>query len=163
MPFHTVGVLPFALGGVLAWGQGGALRWDVCSWGTLGVELVMLATYYAGEHWDYHEDRKGWTLSLSTGWPPSCFAGGSRVLQRGLQQFGRRTGPWSLLLGLTGLAGGFFCSTRPVRWVSTGLGELWIAFRYGWLPGACLGQSGRLSSGRRLLLCGCLRWRAALQ
>jgi 1,4-dihydroxy-2-naphthoate octaprenyltransferase len=33
-----------------------------------------------------------------------------------------------------GLLGGFFYSARPVRWVSTGAGELWIAFCYGWLP-----------------------------
>jgi 1,4-dihydroxy-2-naphthoate octaprenyltransferase len=32
------------------------------------------------------------------------------------------------------LLGGFFYSTRPVRWVSTGFGEAWIAFCYGWLP-----------------------------
>ena len=47
-PFHSVGVLPFILGGVLAWRLEGTFRWDVCAWGTLGVVLVMLATYYAG-------------------------------------------------------------------------------------------------------------------
>jgi 1,4-dihydroxy-2-naphthoate octaprenyltransferase len=49
-------------------------------------------------------------------------------------QWGYRTGPWTLPLGLLGLLGGFFYSTRPVRWVRTGWGELWIAFCYGWLP-----------------------------
>ena len=150
-PFHSVGVLPFILGGVLAWRQGGAFRWDVCAWGTLGVVLVMLATYYAGEYWDYMED------SLSARLGPSRFAGGSRVLQRGLLprraplwaslvslllaigvalilQLGYRTGPWTIPFAALGLLGGFFYSTRPVRWVSTGLGELWIAFCYGWLP-----------------------------
>jgi 1,4-dihydroxy-2-naphthoate octaprenyltransferase len=33
-----------------------------------------------------------------------------------------------------GALGGFFYSARPVRWVSRGIGELWIAFCYGWLP-----------------------------
>jgi 1,4-dihydroxy-2-naphthoate octaprenyltransferase len=150
-PFHSVGVLPFILGGVLAWRLGSAFRWDVCAWGTLGVVLVMLATYYAGEYWDYSED------SLSARLGPSRFAGGSRVLQRGLLprraplwgsliclllaigvalilQLGYRTGPWTILFAVLGLLGGFFYSTRPVRWVSTGLGELWIAFCYGWLP-----------------------------
>ena len=79
-PFHSVGVLPFVLGGVLAWQQAGVFRWDILGWGTLGVVLVMLATYYAGEYWDYAED------SLSTRLGPSRFAGGSRVLQRGLLQ-----------------------------------------------------------------------------
>jgi 1,4-dihydroxy-2-naphthoate octaprenyltransferase len=150
-PFHSVGVLPFILGGVLAWRQAGAFRWDVCAWGTLGVVLVMLATYYGGEYWDYAED------SLSARWGPSRFAGGSRVLQRGLLprhaalwaslaslllavgvglilQLGYRTGPWTIPLGVLGMLGGFFYSTRPVRWVNRGWGELWIAFCYGWLP-----------------------------
>ncbi|MFH1926610.1 MAG: prenyltransferase, partial [Chloroflexota bacterium] len=164
LPFHSVGVLPFALGGVLAWQQEGAFRWDVCVWGTLGVVLVMLATYYAGEYWDYEED------ALSARWGPSRFAGGSRVLQRGflprhaalwaslislllalavgfVLQLGYQTGPWTLPLGVLGLLGGFFYSTRPLRWVSTGWGELWIAFCYGWLPVA-VGyylQTGRIA------------------
>ena len=150
-PFHSVGVLPFILGGVLAWRLRGAFRWDICAWGTLGVVLVMLATYYAGEYWDYMED------SLSARLGPSRFAGGSRVLQRSLLprraplwaslvslllaigvalilQLGYGTGPWTIPFAILGLLGGFFYSTRPLRWVSTGWGELWIAFCYGWLP-----------------------------
>jgi len=151
LPFHSVGVLPFILGGVLAWRLEGAFRWDVCAWGTLGVVLIMLSTYYAGEYWDYEED------SLSTRLGSNRFAGGSRVLPQGLLprraalwaslvslplaggvglvlQFGYRTGPWTIPLGAVGMLGGFFYSTRPVRWVSRGWGELWIAFCYGWLP-----------------------------
>jgi 1,4-dihydroxy-2-naphthoate octaprenyltransferase len=150
LPFHSVGVLPFVLGGVLSWRQAGVFRWDICGWGTLGVVLVMLATYYAGEYWDYKED------AISSH-QPSRFAGGSGVIQRGLLPrraalwaslacvilalvvasilwLGYRTGPWTLPFGIVGLLGGFFYSTRPVRWVSTGVGELWIAFCYGWLP-----------------------------
>jgi 1,4-dihydroxy-2-naphthoate octaprenyltransferase len=150
-PFHSVGVLPFVLGGVVAWRWEGAFRWDICAWGVLGVVLVMLATYYAGEYWDYAED------TLSSRFGASRFAGGSRVLQRGLLprhaalwaslvslflaavvglvlQLGYRTGPWTIPLGIVGMLGGFFYSTRPVRWVRTGFGELWIALCYGWLP-----------------------------
>jgi 1,4-dihydroxy-2-naphthoate octaprenyltransferase len=150
-PFHSVGVLPFVLGGVLAWRLAGVFRWHIFVWGTIGVVLVMLATYYAGEYWDYLED------SLSARLGPSQFAGGSRVLQAGLLprhsalwasvialllalavalvlQLGYLTGPWTVPFCAVGLAGGFFYSTRPVRWVSTGFGELWIAFCYGWLP-----------------------------
>jgi 1,4-dihydroxy-2-naphthoate octaprenyltransferase len=150
-PFHSVGVLPFTLGGMLARWQGEPFRWTVCAWGTLGVVLIMLATYYAGEHWDIVED------SLSARWGPSRFAGGSGVLPRGLLprhavlwaslvslllaggvglilQLGYRTGPWTIPFGALGMLGGFFYSTRPVRWVSRGWGELWIAFCYGWLP-----------------------------
>ena len=151
VPFHSVGVMPFILGGVLAWRLGGAFRWETCALGTLGVVFVMLATYYAGEYWDYDED------SLSARLGPSRFAGGSGVLQRGLLprraplwgslislllalgvasvlQWVYRTGPWTIPFAVLGLLGGFFYSTRPVRWVSTGVGELWIAFCYGWLP-----------------------------
>lgn len=150
-PFHSVGVLPFILGAVLAWRIGRVLRWDVFAWGTVGVVLVMLATYYAGEYWDHAED------SLSARLGPSRFAGGSRVPQSGvlprraplwasiisllmalavalILQLGYRTGPWTIPFCAVGLLGGFFYSTRPVRWVSTGVGELWIVLCYGWLP-----------------------------
>ncbi|MDI7277631.1 MAG: prenyltransferase [Anaerolineae bacterium] len=150
-PFHTVGVLPFVLGMVLAHRLTGIFRWQVAAVGTLGVVLVMLATYFAGEHWDYAEDALSGQLGRSR------FAGGSGVLQSGLLprrtafwaslasvalalltalvlQFVYRTGPWTVPFAVIGLLGGFFYSARPVRWVSTGIGELWIAFCYGWLP-----------------------------
>ena len=149
-PFHSVGVLPFILGSVLAWRLAGAFRWDVLGWGTTGAVLVMLATYYAGEYWDHKED----AISSQR---PSRFAGGSGVIQQGLLPrraalrasricvglalcvgfvlwLGYGTGPLTMPLGILGLLGGFLYSTRPVRWVSTGLGELWIALCYGWLP-----------------------------
>ena len=150
-PFHTVGVLPFVLGAVLAWHDTGVFHWGIFTWGTAGVVLVMLATYYTGEYWDHAED------SMSASLAPSRFAGGSGVTQRGLVP--RRAAAWasvtSLLLALLvalilqsvyhtgawtvpfcalGLLGGFFYSTPPIRWVTTGIGELWIAFCYGWLP-----------------------------
>jgi 1,4-dihydroxy-2-naphthoate octaprenyltransferase len=113
--------------------------------------MILLATYYAGEYWDYAED----SLSGQLGTGP--FSGGSQVLQRKLLprsaplsasllalaialavglvlQFAFRTGRWTLPLGLLGAVGGFFYSSPPIRWVRTGLGELWIAFCYGWLP-----------------------------
>lgn len=149
--FHSVGVLPFVLGAVLAWRLEAVFNWGIFAVGTVGVVLVMLATYYAGEYWDVKED------ALSSQYGTNRFAGGSHVLQEGLLlpsvafwasiasafaalgvglvlQFGYRTGPWTLPLGMLGLVGGFFYSTRPVRWVSRGWGELWIAACYGWLP-----------------------------
>ena len=165
LPFHSVGILPFVLGSILAWQQTGTFHWDILAWGTAGVVFVMLATYYAGEYWDHVED----ALSAELG--PSRFAGGSGVVQRGLLprrapliasivsvvaalgialvlQFGYRTGPWTLPFCILALLGGFFYSTRPVRWVSTGMGELWIAFCYGWLPVAVghYVQTGRIAA-----------------
>jgi 1,4-dihydroxy-2-naphthoate octaprenyltransferase len=151
LPFHSVGVLPFVLGMVLAWRSTDVFHWAIGVWGILGVVLVMLATYLAGEYWDYRED----VLSAQLG--ASRFSGGSQVVQRGLLprrapllgsvvsvilavgvalvlQVGYQTGPWTLPFATLGLLGGFFYSARPVRWVSTGVGELWIAFCYGWLP-----------------------------
>ena len=150
-PFHSVGVLPFLLGTLLAWQMEEAFNWSIMVFGILGVVAIMLATYLAGEYWDYAED----SVSLRQG--PSRFAGGSHVLQRGLLrrrsalyaslvslvlavcvgvilQFGYRTGRWTIPLGVLGMLGGFFYSARPVRWVSRGWGEIWIAFCYGWLP-----------------------------
>ena len=49
-------------------------------------------------------------------------------------QFGLRTGPWTLPLGLTGALAGYYYSTPPIRWVKRGVGELLIGFCYGWLP-----------------------------
>jgi 1,4-dihydroxy-2-naphthoate octaprenyltransferase len=49
-------------------------------------------------------------------------------------QLGYGTGPLTVPFAVVGLLGGFFYSTRPLRWVSRGWGELWIAFCYGWLP-----------------------------
>jgi 1,4-dihydroxy-2-naphthoate octaprenyltransferase len=150
-PFHTVGVMPFVLGSVLAWRLTGALRWDILASGTAGVVLVMLCTYYAGEYWDHAED------SISNSLGRSRFAGGSGVVQRGLLsrraafwaaviclllalvvalvlQLVYHTGVWTVPFGALGLLGGFFYSAPPLRWVTTGVGELWIAFCYGWLP-----------------------------
>lgn len=152
LPFHSVGVLPFVLGTVLAWRLQGTFRWDIFLLGTLGVVLIMLATYTAGEYWDIEED----SLSAARK-PASRFAGGSGIIPRALLpprvalatsigslalaagvgvllQFGYRTGPWTIPFGAIGMLGGFFYSTRPLRWVSRGIGELWIAFCYGWLP-----------------------------
>ncbi len=150
LPFHLVGLVPFILGSVLAWKVLGLFRWDVLLWGILGVVLIMLSTYYAGEYWDFEGD----TLSAEKGM--SRFSGGSQVLQRGLLsrrtalyasiaslifaalvgiilQFLYLTGPFTILLGFIGMIGGFFYSAKPIRWVSHGLGEIWIAFNYGWL------------------------------
>jgi 1,4-dihydroxy-2-naphthoate octaprenyltransferase len=150
LPFHLVGVLPFLLGTILACRFLGLFRWDILSWGIAGVILIMLATYYAGEYWDYEGD----IIAAQKG--PSRFAGGSQVLQRGLiprrtvlyaslicvilavfvgllLQFIYLTGPLTILLGAIGIIGGFFYSAKPIRWVSRGLGEIWVAFNYGWL------------------------------
>ncbi len=70
------------------------------------------------------------------------------VLSGLVLQFGLKTGPYTMLLGAAGLFPGFFYSTRPIRLVSSGLGELAIGFCYGWLPVAAAFyiQTGHINS-----------------
>lgn len=150
-PFHTVGIFPFTLGAVIAYWETGTFHWPLWGWGTLAVVLMMLSTYWAGEYFDYEGDR------ISRRVNPNRFAGGTGVLPAGMVDrravligsiialflaggvglliwLGYRTGPWTIPLGIIGMIGGFFYSVPPVRWVARGLGEIWIAFCYGWLP-----------------------------
>lgn len=149
--FHSVGVLPYLLGTTMAWCRQDSIHWGVFAWGTLGVIFVMASAYYGGEYWDYKED----TISQSELSTP--LSGGSGVVASGKKSrkaafmasicslglalavgltltFFYKTGPWTMPLGLLGVLGGFFYSWRPIRWVERGVGEVWIAFCYGWLP-----------------------------
>jgi 1,4-dihydroxy-2-naphthoate polyprenyltransferase len=150
-PFQTVGVLPFTLGSIIAWYNEGHFEWELWGLGSLAVVLVMLSTYWAGECFDHEED----TISVNLG--RSRFAGGTGVVQTGavtrrasfigsiialmlaactglIIWLGCGTGPFTIPLGIIGIVGGFLYSTPPVRWVSTGWGELWIGLCYGFLP-----------------------------
>jgi len=149
--FHLVGIFPFILGTILAWRVEGVFHPAVCILGVLAVISVMLATYYAGEYSDYQED------AISQGIFKSRFAGGTGMIQEGIisgkealyasiialisaagigitLQFGLDTGPYTIPLGILGIASGFFYSTRPVRLITRGIGEIFIGFCYGWLP-----------------------------
>ncbi|MFB3925545.1 MAG: prenyltransferase [Syntrophales bacterium] len=150
-PFLTVGACPFILGTLLAWKLDGVFNAQVFIAGMTAVILVMLSTYHAGEYFDYEGD------ALSHEMHRNRFAGGSRVLQSGALsprtalwtsivtfvlaagigiyiQLGLQTGPYTILLGSLGIFPGFFYSTRPIRLVERGVGEIFIGFCYGWLP-----------------------------
>jgi 1,4-dihydroxy-2-naphthoate octaprenyltransferase len=150
-PFHLVGVLPFVLGNVLAWQHRQGFDWLTASLGCAAVVLIMLATYYSGEYFDYEVDL------LSARMNRNRFSGGTQVLQSGgivrrnafraslaslglagvlgcIIQFGLGTGPLTILLGALGMVAGFFYTTRPVQWSYRGVGEIIIGFSYGWLP-----------------------------
>ncbi|MFB0507524.1 MAG: prenyltransferase [Thermodesulfobacteriota bacterium] len=149
--FYSVGVLPFMLGLTLSWRVGNPINWLVFLLGLLVVIFIMLAAYYGGEAYDVREDSTTW----SEGGNP--FSGGSGMVVKGritpqqakraslaaflaaiflgiFIQFGLKTGPWTLPLGLTGALAGYYYSTPPLRWVKRGFGELLIGFCYGWLP-----------------------------
>ena len=150
-PFHTVGVMPFILGTFLAYKFASTFNIPIFILGITAVILIMLSTYHAGEYFDYQEDE------ISQRYYKSTFAGGSGVIPEGrlprsvpfwtsivtfvlagiiglLLQFYFKTGPYTLLLGCLGAFPGFFYSTRPIRLVERGFGELFIGFCYGWLP-----------------------------
>jgi len=149
--FHLVGVLPFILGTILAWRLEGVFHTATSVLGILAVISVMLSTYYAGEYSDYRED------VISRSIFKSRFSGGSGVILEGtisgreaqrasiitlvsagiigiILQFGLDTGPYTIPMGILGIFSGFFYSTRPVRLVTRGVGEILIGFCYGWLP-----------------------------
>lgn len=150
-PFHTVGIMPFLLGSMLAWKITGAFDATIFLLGLLAVVLVMLSTYHAGECFDHVED------AISKRLFNNRFSGGSGVIPAGAisrqvpfwtslialaiaavigfyLQFVMQTGPYTLILGCIGAFPGFFYSTKPIRLVQRGLGEISIGFCYGWLP-----------------------------
>ena len=150
-PFHTVGILPFILGTLLVYKSNSTFSMDIFLLGVIAVILIMLSTYHLGEYFDYREDEISQRLYKSN------FAGGSGVIPAGtmsrsvalwtgvisfllagiigvILQFVLKTGPYTLLLGCLGAFPGFFYSTRPVRLVQRGVGEIFIGFCYGWLP-----------------------------
>jgi len=148
MPFHAVGILPFLLGMVIAHSQGYSLNIPVGILSTSAVVLIMLATYYSGEFYDYDTD------SLNTSF--NKFSGGTRVLTHGtipkeqaliagllclvgaaalglVLFFFMKTGPYTLPLGAFGMVCGYFYSSKPFQWAYRGVGETLIGLCYGWL------------------------------
>jgi len=128
--FHSVGVLPLALGSVLAWRSEGVFPWALWGWANLGAILIMLSAYWAGECFDYEEDR----ISGERG--RSRFAGGTGVIHSGIVSrqtsfvgsiaalmlagvvgliiwLGYGTGPWTIPLGILGMIGGFLAQGLP--------------------------------------------------
>ncbi len=151
-PFHTVGILPFILGTVLAWRLDSSFNSRVFALSSLGVVLVMLSTYHAGEY--FIARRKISVQGISFG---SRLAGERRPIrteslprsrrpvdQRHHDRPGRDHRPHPAIriayrpadppAGLLGALPGFFYSTRLIRLFEKGFGELFIGFCYGWLP-----------------------------
>jgi 1,4-dihydroxy-2-naphthoate polyprenyltransferase len=150
-PFHMVGIFPFILGTVLAWRLDTGFNITTLILSSLGVVLVMLATYHAEEYFSYMEDERSkhlfrHLLAGRSGVIPDEMRPRSFALLISLTtislamliglilQFGLNTGPLTLLLGCLGALPGFFYSTRIIRLFERGLGELFIGFCYGWLP-----------------------------
>jgi 1,4-dihydroxy-2-naphthoate polyprenyltransferase len=150
-PYHTAGILPFFLGTLLAWRLDKTFNLTVFLLAMLGIFLVLLSSYHARSYFDSEEDERSRRLFRSP------LAGGSGVipdhrLPRSVAlwvsivavvsagiigivlQFGLHTGRLTLLLACIGILPALFYSTRWIRIVDKGFGELSISICYGWLP-----------------------------
>ncbi|TAM39337.1 prenyltransferase, partial [bacterium] len=151
IPFLSVVILPYVLGALLAAALTGFFSFKIFVLGLFASVLVQLAAHYNGEIYDIQEDRLGVTLEKN------FFTGGSLMLVEKLiperkvkflsyaviflalvigviLRFYFKTGSLTIPLGVSGLICGFFYSKPPLRWVSRGTGELFIAYAFGWLP-----------------------------
>jgi len=151
IPFLSVVFLPYILGGLLAASLSGIFSFKVFLLGLFASTLVQLGAHYNGEIYDIKEDRLSVTLEKN------FFTGGSLMLVEKLipekkvrflsygviflalligviLQFYFKTGRWTIPLGVSGIICGFFYSKPPLRWVSRGAGEVFIAYAFGWLP-----------------------------
>ncbi len=149
--FHTVGLFPLVLGAVAGFRVSGNFEPMALLLALLATMLIMLVTYWTGEVYDYEVD------VLSAQLEKNRFSGGTLVLQStGLPRekvlkasltaavitllagvglsWGMGYGPSLFLAGAVGAVMGFFYSTPPFRWAYRGLGEVFIAIAYGWLP-----------------------------
>ena len=151
LPFQLSGVFPFLVGSILAFHITKVFDLPVFLLGLTAVVLIMSSTNLNGEIYDIIED------SLSAKLGKNLSSGGSQVIVKGivpsrkvnftshvavicafliglLLQFYFKTGPWTIPLGLTGIITGFYYAKPPLRWSKRGVGELFIAYSYGWLP-----------------------------
>jgi len=149
--FHTVGLFPLVLGAVAGFRVSGNFEPAALLLALLATMFIMLVTYWTGEVYDYEVD------VLSARLEKNRFSGGTLVLQStGLPRdrvlkaaltvavltllagiglsWGMGYGPSLFLAGGIGAFMGFFYSTPPFRWAYRGLGEIFIAIAYGWLP-----------------------------
>ncbi len=149
--FHTVGVLPVLLGAVLGYSASGMFNLAAVGLALLATVLIMLATYWSGEVFDYEVD------TLSARMEKNKFSGGTLVLQQtgiprdkvfkasivaillafligAYMAWGMGYGTSLFLVGAAGAFMGFFYSTPPFQWAYRGIGETFIAIAYGWLP-----------------------------
>ena len=150
IPFLSVLIAPYVLGALLASRLLGRFNWPVFWLGLWGALLMQLIAHYSGEIYDVAEDRLSVTLEKN------FFTGGSGVLVENLispkkvrnlilaillfamavgliLQFYFKTGKWTLALGFSGILCAYFYSKPPLRLVSRGIGEIIIAYSFGWL------------------------------
>lgn len=149
-PFLSVLIAPYILGALIANRSFGIFDWLIFWIGLFGSLLVQLIAHYSGEIYDLVEDRLSVTLEKN------FFTGGSQVLVENhikirqvkiiiwviiflaiisglILQFYFKTGKWTLPLGISGIICAYFYSKPPLRLAGQGIGEIFIAYAFGWL------------------------------
>ncbi|MFV1858932.1 MAG: 1,4-dihydroxy-2-naphthoate octaprenyltransferase [Anaerolineales bacterium] len=145
LPFLTATLVPVLLGTVIAWNDG------FFSFGLFLLALFGAAFFHLGTNVmnDYFDHTSGADEANLT---PTPFAGGSRLIQRGLVKptslrnlaWGlyaagtvvglillALTGPELLIFGLAGFLLGFLYTAPPIRLVHYGVGEIAIGLGFG--------------------------------
>ncbi len=149
IPFLIPGLAPFTAGLIYGLYVGGSINLGLIILSYIGLSIILLATYYSNEYFDYEGDR----INI---WR-NKFSGGSRALSDGMlpRRFGLyalaasiiifslllgiylryyyMTRPYLLYLALIGIFIGVFYSAPPFRWSSRGVGEILIGISYGLL------------------------------
>jgi 1,4-dihydroxy-2-naphthoate octaprenyltransferase len=149
LPFTTVAVVPFMAGVYLAYARGVAVSWPSAALGGVAVLFICIGCYCIGEICDQKED------STTLQYGRTKFSGGTLLVANrtlseksvmtlalvlfvsaaamGLLIFYIQGDLLVLALGGFGIGSAVLYSMPPVRLVMRGVGELFIAFCYGWL------------------------------
>ncbi|MDX1666432.1 MAG: UbiA family prenyltransferase [Saprospiraceae bacterium] len=152
MPFLSAVIMPALIGGAFAYsytiGQGGTFEWSLFLLTLLGVALLHLGSNVMNDYFDVKDGTDGLNNDYFL-----QYSGGSRAVELGLISLDNtrrlgvvlliaafavglyltfQTGIITLLIGLAGLALGYFYTAPPLRLVARrGLGELAIALAFG--------------------------------
>lgn len=150
-PFFTPALLPFLLGSIMATQSIDTFNWTIQLVALAALLCILMACHLTGEIDDLEVDR------LSAEMERNRFSGGSQILVKELipihqvrvisiatiflavilglyLQFVLDAPPLTIPLGTIGIFCAWFYSRPPLRLAGRGVGELMIAFCYGWLP-----------------------------
>ncbi len=145
LPFLTATLVPVLLGTVIAWTDS-TFNFGLFLLALLGASFFHLGTNVMNDYFDHTSGADEANLT------PTPFAGGSRLIQRGLVEprslrdlaWGlyaagtvvglillALTGPELLIFGLAGFLLGFLYTAPPIRLVHYGVGEIAIGLGFG--------------------------------
>ena len=145
LPFLTATVVPVLLGSMIAWEEG-SFNFGLFVLALLGASFFQLGTNVMNDYFDHTSGVDEANLT------PTPFAGGSRLVQRGLvEPTSLRNLAWGfyaagtvvgvillaltglelLVFGLIGFLLGFLYTAPPVRLVHHGVGEIAVGLGFG--------------------------------